>query len=259
MTVLDLPNPHPTTDSFRAVVTLGHPSDRRTTEHALSRVGFSVRAVEAAVSADAVVRTFAPDVVVIDAREVFPAPSRLVTGVRRSPATYLVAVGANDETQRLTAFRHGCDDAVTTDTTADEIAVRCRVMVDRARRHRTLEVEPESRVMTFGPLTVDTARREISIRGHAVPATRLEFDLLARICATPDEVVSRAQLLEAVWGPHWFGDTHVVDVHLSNLRRKLQARCNDRQFWLTVRGVGFRVSDDMFDEKPSPHLRVRSA
>lgn len=259
MTVVETPGRDTATDSFRAVVTLGHPSDRRTAEHALSRLGFTVRAVDGAASADALVRTFEPDVVVLDAREVFPSPSRLVTSVRRTPATYLVAVGANSETQRLTAFRNGCDDALTTDTTADEIAVRCLSMVRRAVRHRNLEVEPEPRVLNFGPLTVDTARREIRVRDQLVAATRLEYELLARICSTPDEVVSRTQLMEAVWGPNWFGDTHVVDVHLSNLRRKLHARCADRQFWLTVRGVGFRVSDDMFDERPSPYVRVRSA
>ena len=59
------------------------------------------------------------------------------------------------------------------------------------------------------------------------------------------EVCARTQLLEEVWGPNWVGDTHVVDVHLSNLRRKLQLRAPELRFIHTVRGVGFRLSNDV--------------
>ena len=56
---------------------------------------------------------------------------------------------------------------------------------------------------------------------------------------------SRVELLEEVWGPNWVGDTHVVDVHLSNLRRKLQMRAPELKFIHTVRGIGFRLSNDV--------------
>ncbi|MSX77478.1 MAG: hypothetical protein F2738_05515, partial [Actinobacteria bacterium] len=55
----------------------------------------------------------------------------------------------------------------------------------------------------------------------------------------------RVELLESVWGPHWVGDTHVVDVHLSNLRRKLTERAPELRFLHTVRGIGFRLADDL--------------
>ena len=105
------------------------------------------------------------------------------------------------------------------------------------------EREPEP-ALEYGILRIDPARRELRLRGVLVSTTRLEFDLFHRICRTPDEVVTRVELMEAVWGPNWYGDTHVVDVHLSNLRRKLRQRHPDRQFWFTVRGVGFRLADD---------------
>jgi two-component system OmpR family response regulator len=65
-------------------------------------------------------------------------------------------------------------------------------------------------------------------------------------------VCSRTELLEEVWGPNWVGDTHVVDVHLSNLRRKLQQFAPDLRFIHTVRGVGFRLSNDLL--RPSETL-----
>ena len=71
--------------------------------------------------------------------------------------------------------------------------------------------------------------------------TRIEFDLLDTFTAEPRVAFSRAQLLERVWGPNWFGDDHLVDVHVSNLRRKLADDPRDPDFVCTVRGVGYRM------------------
>ena len=75
----------------------------------------------------------------------------------------------------------------------------------------------------------------------------IEFSLLEHLCRRPTEVASRADLLESVWGPNWVGDTHVVDVHLSNLRRKLDSVAPDLRIVHTVRGVGFRISNELLD------------
>ena len=71
--------------------------------------------------------------------------------------------------------------------------------------------------------------------------TRIEFDLLDTLTAEPRVAFSRAQLLERVWGPNWFGDDHLVDVHVSNLRRKLADDPRAPDFVCTVRGVGYRM------------------
>ena len=71
--------------------------------------------------------------------------------------------------------------------------------------------------------------------------------MLEHLCRRPTEVASRADLLESVWGPNWVGDTHVVDVHLSNLRRKLDSVAPDLRIVHTVRGVGFRISNELLD------------
>ena len=85
-----------------------------------------------------------------------------------------------------------------------------------------------------------------------VPVTRIEFALFEQLCRRPAEVCSRTELLEEVWGPNWVGDTHVVDVHLSNLRRKLQQRAPELRFIHTVRGVGFRLSNDLLRSIDEP-------
>lgn len=240
---------HPGLEPFRVLVTLHHHSDRRTVEAALGRLGFDVRATAEALAAEALLRTFEPDVIVVDARDAYPTLNPVLSQVHRCPNIRVVAVGANSDDQRLTVLRNGADDAIPTDASADEIALRCKVLLRRVDTPRavTPPVVETPKVIHIGPLSIDFGRREIKVRGHVVASTKLEFELFSTICKNPLEVSSRTHLIESVWGPHWVGDTHVVDVHLSNLRRKLRERAPELQFMHTVRGVGFRLSDDLLD------------
>ena len=93
----------------------------------------------------------------------------------------------------------------------------------------------------IGELTVDPAAREVHLQGRPVELTRLEFDLLEALSERPRVVLSRRQLLERVWGEDWYGDDHLVDVHIANLRRKLGDDPRAPRHILTVRGVGYRM------------------
>lgn len=229
----------------RALVTLVHNSDRRSVEAALQMQGYVVRSTPDATAAEVMLRSFQPDIVVVDARDAYPTFNRLLGQIRRCPEIYMVIVGANSDEQRVTVLRNGADDAVPTEVSADELVQRCQAMMRRPRPKNAISTNLDPKVLYFGPLVVDLARREMKVNRYTIPATRLEFDLFSQLCLKPLEVCSRAQLLENVWGPHWVGDTHVVDVHLSNLRRKLTERAPDVRFMHTVRGIGFRLADDL--------------
>jgi DNA-binding response OmpR family regulator len=100
--------------------------------------------------------------------------------------------------------------------------------------------QPERRL---GRLVIDTDAREVYVDGVEIELTRLEFDLLETLSAKPRVVFTRSKLLELVWGPDWFGDDHVVDVHISSLRRKIGDDPQAPRFIRTVRGVGYRIGD----------------
>ncbi len=237
---------HPDSEPMpRALVTLVHNSDRRSVEAALQMQGYVVRSTSDATAAEVMLRSFQPDIVIVDARDAYPTFNRLLGQIRRCPEIYVVIVGANCDEQRVTVLRNGADDAVPTEASTDELVQRCQAMMRRPRPKKAPGSNLDPKVLYFGPLVVDLARREIKVNRHAIAATRLEFDLFSQLCLRPLEVCSRAQLLENVWGPHWVGDTHVVDVHLSNLRRKLTERAPDVRFMHTVRGIGFRLADDL--------------
>lgn len=232
-------------DPPRALVTLEHQSDRRSMEAAFQRIGYNVRCSTDDRTVDALVRSFEPDVMVIDSRNAYPQSSSLVLHVRRCPDILTIAIGADSEDQRIAVMRSGIDDAVPTGSSPDEIAVRCQAILRRMRHVRSASAIELGRILSFGPLCVDLGRREIRVDQSVIAATRLEFELFAQLCRRPLEVCSRAELLKSVWGPHWVGDTHVVDVHMSNLRRKFTSRNPHVQFMQTVRGVGFRLADDI--------------
>jgi DNA-binding response OmpR family regulator len=87
-------------------------------------------------------------------------------------------------------------------------------------------------------LVIDPEAREVRVGGTPVELTKIEFDLLDTLSASPRVAFTRRQLQEAVWGEDWYGDDHAIDVHISNLRRKLEPR-----YIRTVRGVGYRMGE----------------
>ncbi len=97
-------------------------------------------------------------------------------------------------------------------------------------------------VRSFGALLVDPAARTVQVDGDDVALTRTEFDLLELLSANPRVVFTRRQLIERIWGLDWFGDEHGIDVHISNLRRKIQGS-GHTSYVLTLRGVGYRMAD----------------
>lgn len=237
--------PRAAESSPRALVTLQQNSDRRSVEAALQRLGYSVRATNDPVATEVLLRTYEPNIMVIDANEAYPQSSELLQQIRRCPDIHTVMIGANTHDQRIMILRNGADDALPTEVTPDEVAVRCQVVLRRNSPERSVSGGGNPRVLYFGPLALDLGRREMRVDHHVIAATRLEFDLFAHLCQRPLEVCSRPDLLAGVWGPHWVGDTHVVDVHLSNLRRKLDEHRRGLRFIKTVRGVGFRLADEL--------------
>jgi DNA-binding response OmpR family regulator len=81
----------------------------------------------------------------------------------------------------------------------------------------------------------------VSVHGNRAELTRIEFDLLETMTASPKLVFTRQQLLDKVWGPNWFGDDHVVDVHVANLRKKIDV-AGEKSWVRTVRGVGYSMA-----------------
>lgn len=230
----------------RVLLAVGDPMLRRVASSALRTRGYSVSATTEGDAALMLARSFSPDVVMVDLELSSPEGGSLFDTLRSLSDAYVVGIAAPDaDLTRIRALRAGADDVVAADVNPDEFPARCQALLRRPRQLHTRWDPMQASQISLGCLTVDVGRKEIRVHDKDVPVTRIEFALFEQLCRRPAEVCSRSELLEEVWGPNWVGDTHVVDVHLSNLRRKLQVLAPDLRFIHTVRGVGFRLSNDV--------------
>jgi len=136
-----------------------------------------------------------------------------------SDAYVIMLTARQDEADRLVGLAVGADDYVVKPFSPRELVARVRAMLRRPRSGTVGGGGPGPR--RFGDLEIDVPGREVRVGGTAIELSKIEFDLLDALSEQPKVSLSRDQLLERVWGPNWFGDDHVIDVHISNLRQKL--------------------------------------
>src|SRR3712207_467935 len=148
-----------------------------------------------------------------------------------------------EETDRIVGLGVGADDYVTKPFSPRELVARVKALLRRPRgalMHQGPPAEPEAPpVRRYGELTLDEGRHEVTKGRASVPLTAREFALLTALAAHPRRVFTRAQLLERVWGDEYYDD-HVVDVHVANLRKKLEDDPARPRYVETVRGGGYR-------------------
>jgi two-component system KDP operon response regulator KdpE len=145
------------------------------------------------------------------------------------------------ESDKVVALDAGADDYLTKPFGMGELLARLRVALRHAA-HAT--PEPDAPVLTVGPLHVDLARRQVSVAGQPVHLTPIEYKLLTTLMRHAGKVVTHRQLLHEVWGLHVAHDTSSLWVHMSQLRRKLEAEPARPRYLLTELGVGYRLKTD---------------
>jgi DNA-binding response OmpR family regulator len=205
----------------------------------LSRDGFEVLTAADGESAVSLAREHHPDVVVLDLMLPGIDGVEVCRQIRSFSDAYLIMLTAkSDEVDKLIGLSVGADDYLTKPFSPRELLARIRAML---RRPRAAAVEPPSAIRRFGALQIDPAAREVRLDGRPIELTRTEFDLLAVLSAEPRVAFSRRLLLQRVWGGEWYGEDHVVDVHVANLRRKLDDDASHPRFIRTIRGIGYRM------------------
>lgn len=204
----------------------------------LARGGFDTRAVHNGMDAVAVAREWSPDVVILDLGLPGLGGMEVCRRLRTFTTCYVIMLTARaDEEDTLEGLAAGADDYMTKPFSVRELVARVKAQLRRPRAGAV----PTAR--TFGPLVIDPVARRVTVEDQVVDVTPIEFDLLDALSAEPDVAHSRRHLIDRVWGPHWVGDEHLVDVHVRNLRRKLGDPASDPRYITTVRGHGYRMGE----------------
>lgn len=202
------------------------------------RLGLSVEGFEVSEAADgptalSSIEALLPAIVVLDVTMPGLSGVEVVRRVRAHGRTIPICMlSARDEVDdRVAGLAAGADDYVVKPFSLAELAARLHALV---RLHESSAQRP----LVLGDLTIEPGRRLATRGGRDLELTTREFDLLQMLARHPGNVLSRAQLLESVWGYSWDVDTNVVDVFIGYLRKKLEAGGESR-ILRTVRGVGF--------------------
>jgi DNA-binding response OmpR family regulator len=203
----------------------------------LEREGFEVYEALDGVTALEVARRIDPELVVLDWMLPGIDGTRVLSELRRFSDAYVIMLTArSEEMDKIVGLSAGADDYLTKPFSPGELMARIRAMLRRPRGGAGGAEAP----LEFGDLVVDPGRREVRLGGEEVGLTALEFDLLCALASRPGLVFTRGQLLERVWGESYFGGDHVVDVHVANLRKKIEDDPSNPRYVQTVRGVGYR-------------------
>lgn len=203
----------------------------------LTKAGYRVAVAGDGARALELARSLDPSVIILDLVLPDVDGMDLCAQMRTFTDAYIIMVtGRTDEVDKLVGLATGADDYVTKPFSNRELVARVGVLL---RRPRSAALGSD-RTRDFGDLVVDVDRREVTVDDELCQLTKIEFDILDALTEDANVVRSRQSLLEFVWGPNWVGDTHVIDVHLANLRKKIDR--NGTKHIKTVRGVGYRFA-----------------
>lgn len=152
----------------------------------------------------------------------------------RIPVIMLTA--KEEEVDKVLGLELGADDYVVKPFSMRELIARVKTNL---RRLGYESEKTDEKILSLGDITIDLGKYEVQKRGQVIDLTLREFELLKFLAQTPDQVYSREELLEKVWGYEYYGDIRTVDVTVRRLREKIEDGDGDFQYILTKRGVGY--------------------
>ncbi|HTS72117.1 MAG TPA: response regulator [Gaiellaceae bacterium] len=203
----------------------------------LRGAGYDVDTAETAETALATAAMRPPEAVILD----LVLPDGTGTDVARelrswSSAPIIVLSAVGEEREKVAALDAGADDYVTKPVGIDELLARLRAVL----RRTAPSADP---VVEIGALVVDLAKRTVAVAGKPVHLTPHQFDLLRVFALNVGKLLTQRQLLQEVWGPGYADAANLLQVNVSQLRRKIEPDRGHPRYLLTETGAGYRLVD----------------
>ena len=160
--------------------------------------------------------------------------------IRTTSQVPIIMLTAKDaEIDKVVGLELGADDYVTKPYSKAELVARIRAVL---RRQGDVS-NPQEGVITAGPVRIDVERHQVNINDDLISLPLKEFELLEFLVRNSGRVLTRAQLIDRVWGSDYFGDTKTLDVHVKRLRAKIESDPANPVYIQTIRGLGYKFEN----------------
>ena len=207
-------------------------------EHSLERENFEVETAGDGEEALEKARESQYDVVVLNVMMPRLFGTDVTRTLRSESDVPIILLSARDgELDRVLGLELGADDYVTKTFSMAELISRVRTIL----RRRELDRMAAGGVRQVGDIRIDFARHQVSVAGEQVHLTRSELRLLTLLAEEPERVFTRREIMEHLWQSPYVGDERACDIHVSNLRRKIERDARNPERIVTVRGVGYTL------------------
>ncbi|MDA3029966.1 MAG: response regulator transcription factor [Actinomycetota bacterium] len=157
----------------------------------------------------------------------------------RSAVPIIMLTAKDTEVDKVVGLELGADDYVTKPYSKAELIARIRAVL----RRQGDNTESDQGVITAGPVRIDVERHQVNINNELISLPLKEFELLEFLVRNSGRVLTRAQLIDRVWGSDYFGDTKTLDVHVKRLRAKIESDPANPVYIQTIRGLGYRFEN----------------
>ncbi|UZR97249.1 response regulator transcription factor [Chondrinema litorale] len=154
----------------------------------------------------------------------------------------LMLTARAEEIDKVLGLETGADDYITKPFSVREFIARVKAIFRRIKLSE--ENAAEKKVLSYGNMQIDVAKRKVSLNEQRIELTPKEFDLLYLLASRPGRSYSREELLNIVWGYEFSGYEHTVNSHVNRLRSKIEPNINELTYILTTWGVGYRFNDE---------------
>ena len=203
----------------------------------LEREGFQVRSAGDGRSALEAVENLRPDLIVLDLMLPVMDGIEVCKNLRSAgnQVPIIMATARDEDVDKILGLELGADDYLTKPYNPRELVARVKAILRRTARTTAAE---EGVPIRLGDLTVDPERREVRVAEQLIPLRGQEFEVLLVLASHPGVVFDRERLLKLAWGYDFYGQTRTVDVHIAQLRKKLQ---KSRVKIETVPGIGYKL------------------
>ena len=228
----------------RILVVDDEPSVRESVGYALEQEGFDVTLATDGEDAEVkIADDGAFDLLILDIMMPGKSGLDICREVRsRSPVPIILLTAKDAEVDKVVGLEVGADDYVTKPFSVRELLGRVRAQLRRRQLDRS-EGSGEGSTIEAGSVSIDLARHLVTVRGEPVNLTRSEFQVLRLLAESPGQVFSRKEIMEELWQTEFRGDVRACDVHISNLRQKVESDPQNPELVLTVRRVGYRFAE----------------